>query len=448
MKKIVLSLLAIMGFVYSFAQTGDYKKRPAVGVHFTLTDFKTAAALRATSLSAVLRKGDYSKIANMNAGLGLSYWKGLSNAIDFSSMLNFSFLSYPIPNKPSTIGSDKLNISWDADVNFKMLPDNYWVSPYLTAGLGVNKYSGFYSAYVPLGFGLQVNLFDDAYIMINSQYRIPATSLGEYHLFHAIGFVGSLGGKKAAPPVVVVPPPPPPPPPADTDKDGVIDSLDACPTVPGPASLNGCPDTDGDGILDKDDACPDKAGIAKYKGCPIPDTDGDGINDEEDKCPTVSGLARYQGCPIPDTDGDGINDEEDKCPTEAGIAENFGCPKIDEAIIKKVEYAAKNVYFATGKYTLLAKSFKPLNDVVKILKDHPELKLDISGHTDNTGDAAKNQTLSENRAKAVLNYLVKKGVDAARVTSAGYGQDQPVGDNTTAAGRAKNRRVEIKVRNY
>lgn len=445
MKKIVLSLLAVISCAHLFAQNGDYKKRPAIGVHFTLTDFNTAADIRSTSLSAVLRKGDYTSISKMNAGLAVSYWRGLSNAIDFSSMANFSFLNYPVPNKNNTSGNDALAISWDADLNFKMLPDNYWVSPYLSAGLGATKFKGYYSAYIPLGVGLQVNLFDEAYLMVNSQYRVPATSLGAYHLFHSIGFLGTVGKKKA--PVVVVPPPPPAPP-ADTDKDGIIDSLDACPTVPGPASLNGCPDTDGDGILDKDDACPQKAGTAKYKGCPVPDSDGDGINDEEDKCPNQAGLARYQGCPIPDTDGDGINDEEDKCPAVPGIAENFGCPKIDEAIVKKIEFAAKNVYFATGKYSLLAKSFKPLNDVVKIMSEHPELNLDISGHTDNTGDAAKNQTLSENRAKAVLDYLVKKGVNTSRITSAGYGQDQPVADNATAKGRAQNRRVEIKVRNY
>lgn len=445
MKKIVLSLLAVMGFIYSFAQTADLTKRSALGVHFTLTDFQTATDLRKSGLSSVLRQGNFKDISQMSPGLGISYWKGLTNKIDFSSGVNFSFLKYPIPNKPAQT-AEEFTISADANLNFKMLPDNYVVVPYLTAGIGATKYKGYFSGYIPLGAGLQINLFNDAFLMVNSQYRVPATSLGAYHLFHSIGFVGAIGKKKE--PVVAPPPPPPPPPPADTDKDGVIDSLDACPTVPGPASLNGCPDTDGDGILDKDDACPTKPGIAKYKGCPIPDTDGDGINDEEDKCPTVAGLARYQGCPIPDTDGDGINDEEDKCPTVAGVAENFGCPKIDEAIIKKIEYAAKNVYFATGKYTLLSKSFKPLNDVVKILAEHPELKLDISGHTDNTGDATKNQALSQNRAKAVLDYLVKKGVAANRMTAAGYGQDQPVADNKTAAGRAKNRRVEIKVRNY
>jgi OmpA-OmpF porin, OOP family len=82
------------------------------------------------------------------------------------------------------------------------------------------------------------------------------------------------------------------------------------------------------------------------------------------------------------------------------------------------------------------------------MKDNTELNLDISGHTDNTGDATKNQTLSENRAQSVKDYLIKKGVEESRITSAGYGPDQPVADNTTAAGRAKNRRVEIKVRNY
>jgi OmpA-OmpF porin, OOP family len=447
MKKIVLSLFVVLGLLNSNAQNGDYKKRPAIGVHFTLTDFKTAADIRSSNLSSVLRKGDYKKIVEMNPGLAVSYWKGLNNYVDFYTMANFTIVNYPIPNKPAS-SLEKLALSWDANLALKMVPDNYWVSPYITVGAGATQYSGNFSAYLPLGLGLQINFWDDAYLMLNTQYRTPITSLGAYHVFHGIGFVGSLGPKKEKPVVAPPPPPPPPPPPADTDKDGIIDSLDACPTVAGIAAFNGCPDSDNDGITDKDDACPNQAGTAKYKGCPIPDSDSDGINDEDDKCPSQAGLARYQGCPIPDGDGDGINDEEDKCPTVAGIAENFGCPKVDEAIVKKIEYAAKNVYFATGKFTLLAKSNAALNEVVKIMKDNTELNLDISGHTDNTGDATKNQTLSENRAQSVKDYLIKKGVEESRITSAGYGPDQPVADNTTAAGRAKNRRVEIKVRNY
>ncbi len=234
---------------------------------------------------------------------------------------------------------------------------------------------------------------------------------------------------------------------ADSDHDGINDNEDKCPQTAGIAKYNGCPvpDTDGDGINDEEDKCPSVAGIAKYNGCPVPDTDGDGINDEEDKCPAVAGVAKYDGCPVPDTDGDGINDEEDKCPSLAGIAANSGCPAIKEEIIKKMDYAARKIYFATGKAALLSTSFPSLNEVAKILKDNPDVHLQIEGYTDNTGKAETNLILSDKRALAVKNYLVGKGVNESRVTYKGYGPENPVADNKTAAGRAKNRRVELKL---
>ena len=205
-------------------------------------------------------------------------------------------------------------------------------------------------------------------------------------------------------------------------------------------------DRDGDGVLDADDKCPDVAGIASLQGCP--DKDGDGITDADDKCPDIAGVSRYQGCPIPDTDGDGVNDEEDKCVNEVGPASNFGCPVITEAIVKRINAAAKNVFFATGSSKLLTKSFKSLNDVVAILNENASYNLTIDGHTDITGDAAKNQALSEARAASVQAYIESKGIAADRLASAGYGQDKPAADNKTAAGRALNRRVEMTARNY
>lgn len=242
--------------------------------------------------------------------------------------------------------------------------------------------------------------------------------------------------------------PPLPEPPKDRDGDGVLDVDDKCPDTPGLAALQGCPDRDGDGIADGDDKCPDVAGLARYQGCPIPDTDKDGINDELDKCPTVPGVARYQGCPIPDTDGDGVNDEEDKCINEKGPASNYGCPVINEEIIRKVNRAAQNVFFATGSSKLLAKSNASLNSVVAVLNENPTYKVNIDGHTDNTGKPDKNQILSDARAASVKAYLVSKGISEDRLTSTGFGQDKPVADNKTAAGRAKNRRVEMTLRNY
>ncbi|MEZ4904397.1 MAG: DUF6089 family protein [Spirosomataceae bacterium] len=111
----------------------------------------------------------------------------------------------------------------------------------------------------------------------------------------------------------------------DADGDGIADKDDACPNEAGLASLQGCPDRDKDGIADKDDACPDIAGLASLKGCP--DKDGDGIADKDDACPDVAGLAQFSGCP--DTDKDGIPDKDDECPTVAGPTALKGCPDGD-----------------------------------------------------------------------------------------------------------------------
>jgi len=236
----------------------------------------------------------------------------------------------------------------------------------------------------------------------------------------------------------------------DTDGDGINDEEDKCPTVAGLAKYNGCPipDTDGDGINDEEDKCPTVAGLAKYNGCPIPDTDGDGINDEEDKCPTVAGLAKYNGCPIPDTDGDGINDEEDKCPDRAGTKENQGCPEIKKEVLEKINVAARNIFYATGSFKLMPKSYKSLDEVVALMKEDPTLKLQVDGYTDAQGDETKNQLLSEKRANSVKDYLLQKGIDAGRITAIGHGEENPIADNNTAAGRAKNRRTEMNVTNY
>jgi OmpA-OmpF porin, OOP family len=450
MKKIVFLAAAVLFTTAMFAQEGNskmYAKAPALGIHFTFNDFKTAGLVRASSLNSVINNKQWAKPKDMQPGLAVTYMKGLSNHVDVQGRLAGSFLDLPVAGR-APFGSDFFFLEADASVLLKMLTDNYWINPYLSAGIGISNYKkGFAGAFMPLGAGLQVNFYNEAYLLINSQYRIPVAGNNNYHFFHSIGIAGNIGKKK-----VVAPPPPvvKVEVPKDSDGDGIFDKDDACPTNAGTAKYNGCPvpDTDKDGINDEEDKCISQPGTAKYQGCPIPDGDGDGINDEEDKCPAQAGVARYQGCPIPDGDGDGVNDEEDKCPTEAGAVSNQGCPEIKDEVIKKMEYAAKNIFFATGSAKLLAKSNKSLNEVVKIMGDNAGLKLDVSGHTDNTGKADKNQALSASRAAAVKAYLVSKGVDEARIADNGYGQDLPVADNKTAAGRAKNRRVELKPKSF
>lgn len=446
MKKLLLSIFTLFLFVSVFAQSDDLRRPSSIGISFFVNDFNTAAAIKKNGFGSVIRNRSLFRTNNFNPGIAINYLKGLSNHVDFVSSLGGVFVDYPIPNH-APFSRNNLLLEATGGLNLKLLADNFWIVPYADLGLGFSKYTSHYAAFAPVGFGFQLNLMDEAFFTINTQYRLPVTDMAATHLYHSITFYGVLGKKRMteAPKVVELPVVAPP---KDRDGDGIIDSLDACPDQAGLSSLNGCPDRDNDGIADKDDNCPDVPGLAKYKGCPIPDTDKDGINDEEDKCPLVAGVARYMGCPIPDTDKDGVNDEDDKCPNEAGPASNFGCPVIAPEVIEKVNVAAKNIFFVTGSAKLLPKSFASLNNVVKILQDNPTYKVDIAGHTDTVGTQEKNHVLSHDRANSVKKYLISKGIDESRMTAEGYGYDRPIATNKTAAGRAKNRRVEMTLRNY
>lgn len=231
----------------------------------------------------------------------------------------------------------------------------------------------------------------------------------------------------------------------DTDADGIVDASDACPDVAGLAEFNGCPDMDGDGVADKDDACPEVAGLKTLGGCP--DADGDGVTDKSDKCPTVKGPKDNAGCPWPDTDGDSVLDKDDKCPDVKGTAANNGCPEVTETAIKTLNEYAKTILFESGKASFQKQTFAVLQSITAILKEYPTAKFSIEGHTDDSGSVAFNQTLSENRASAVKNYLVENGVAADRLTSAGFGKSRPIDKSKTKAGKANNRRVEVKLAN-
>jgi outer membrane protein OmpA-like peptidoglycan-associated protein len=246
----------------------------------------------------------------------------------------------------------------------------------------------------------------------------------------------------------------------DRDKDGILNDKDACPDTPGrphpDPKKNGCPenDSDGDGILDDKDACPNEPGVAsddpKKHGCPVRDKDGDGVPDDVDACPEIAGVKtddpKTNGCP-PDTDGDGFRDHEDACPQEKGVddpdPQKRGCPKLVRVTDKEI-VILEQVQFEFGKARILPASDPLLDSVAQVLKEHPEvLKVEVQGHTDNKGAKALNQKLSDDRAKAVRDALVKRGIAEGRLVSKGYGMDKPIADNKTDEGRAKNRRVQF-----
>ena len=259
----------------------------------------------------------------------------------------------------------------------------------------------------------------------------------------AFGQENDCGAAKPAEPMVTDAPL------RDSDSDGVPDASDACPTVAGNDGT-GCPapvDADSDGVMDNVDKCPGVTGVAP-DGCPPADPDKDGVTGDADACPNEAG-DMPNGCPNPDPDGDGIQGAADTCPkepeTKNGFQDTDGCPDELPAAVAKFNGKLEGVKFATASSRLTKDSYATLDNIAKTLVEYPELKLEISGHTDNVGNAEKNLVLSQGRADSVKKYLAGKGVAAERLTAIGYGSDKPVADNATKEGQAANRRIEFKI---
>lgn len=173
------------------------------------------------------------------------------------------------------------------------------------------------------------------------------------------------------------------------------------------------------------------------------DKDDDGIIDDLDRCPHESGPANTNGCP--DKDGDFVIDRNDNCPEVAGVAANNGCPEVAEEVKAVLQEALEGIEFELGKDIIRPISYSILDKVVKVMKDNPDYKLKISGHTDNQGDPDANLILSHKRAQATRRYLEAKGVDTSRLDAIGYGETKPIADNSSTEGRARNRRVEFEI---
>ena len=269
------------------------------------------------------------------------------------------------------------------------------ISPYLSGGFGWNvKNSNFASddknMFVGAAFGILADLTPNVALRSELRYRVDYNNGWGGETFNDLIFNVGLQipfGQPYAEPVAAVapPPPPPPPPPADSDGDGVPDSRDKCPGTPAGVAV----DTD---------------------GCPL-DTDGDGVPDFRDACPGTPAGARVdsRGCPITDV------------------------------------ISLEGVTFAFNSDQITADERGTLNEAVDIMRRYPDINVQVAGHTDSVGNDAYNQSLSERRARSVLEFLAAAGIDRSRMTARGYGEASPIADNATDAGRAMNRRVELRI---
>ena len=252
----------------------------------------------------------------------------------------------------------------------------------------------------------------------------------------------------------------------DADHDGVLDGIDKCPDTPAGATVDllGCStDTDHDGVPDGIDRCPDTpaGALVDSTGCTT-DSDGDGVRNGVDKCPNTpkDTPVNAEGCPTAiDSDGDGVPDSADKCPgTPKRVpVDATGCMILFEREAAPPKPGApprpgaparptlilRGVNFQTGRSVLTPGSYLILDQVAASLVANPDIRIEIAGYTDNTGPIGVNLRLSQARAAAVRAHLARKGVSPARMLARGYGSRGPIASNTTPAGRAQNRRVEL-----
>jgi OmpA-OmpF porin, OOP family len=245
----------------------------------------------------------------------------------------------------------------------------------------------------------------------------------------------------------------------DADGDGVIDKNDKCPDTPRGAIVdaNGCPmDSDHDGVPDGIDTCANTpSGVTvDDHGCPR-DDDHDGVFNGVDKCPGTPQGATVDatGCPM-DSDKDGVADGIDQCPgTDPQWAvDDKGCPiPVSETYQQFLDAKSVSVQvqFASGKADILPASEDDLNKVGQVLNDWPEAKVEIGGHTDSQGSDKFNKTLSQKRAESVKAWLTSHypKIHGGNLSTKGYGESDPIADNKTDDGRAKNRRVTFTLMN-
>lgn len=494
MKKIIVLFVSLLLTQVSFSQTKE--QRWALGLHLGKSAYNGDLG------------NNFFKFNNTQKGTkGATLGFYISKSLDALAHANYSTWAY---EKDAINKFDGNFYSYGFRLHYKfandkIIKESFYVKPYALLGVGLmfghSKYIDHTSTFgYEVGYGVKFKLVNHIHLQLQSVFGINRndeidgqtsklsignTTRGDWYALHTIGLVysfnihskrdsdgdGVIDTKDKCPgtPIAIkvnatgcpndadndgVPdyfdrcpniagsaemkgcP--------DTDGDGIADNIDKCPTQKGTNEMNGCPDTDGDGIADNLDKCPTVKGIIELSGCPIPDADGDGILDSEDKCPKEKGLAIFNGCP--DTDGDGIPDNTDKCPKHQGLAINNGCPIIKIEDQKKLDLLIKNINFQSGSDILLASSYPSLNKAAEVLKADMNYHLEISGHTDNSGNAMKNLELSDKRANAVKAYLIKNGIEASRLNAVGYGDTVPLVQNNSAANKAKNRRVELKLK--
>ncbi|MET0636102.1 MAG: OmpA family protein [Chitinophagaceae bacterium] len=354
-------------------------------------------------------------------GITVDYLTGLSPRLILHGWSGLGFSSEALHDMPEGTSSHSL-FQVGATVGFMLTPTiRKWI-PTAQAGIEPSLFSGEWLLRMSIGAGVQ-RRFNNVFLGMHGGLRAAPASLTSQSYYLNFTITGltrkktgthrpnlsaqalRLNAGQTNRSTTL-----------DSDQDGIVDSIDACPFQPGVVEFNGCPDSDEDGIPDALDQCPFQKGPLQLNGCPAPDKDRDGIPDSADRCPEISGFAAYEGCPYP----------------RAALDSFLGT-------------ISKTIQFETGSDHLLSSSIGTLQQLDSLMRTYPGLRLVIAGHTDNAGSPERNLLLSRRRADAVAQWLVRRGHTATRLLVEFFGQTVPVASNATANGKSANRRVVIRV---
>lgn len=495
----------------------NYIKPASIGIHYSYTDFETAAKIKSSSINTVLKNNQWAIPSEMMSGFGIDFFKGITPKIDFVASMNYTkgIDAYNLPN--TNLNSYSL-FTVDALLNVKLVSDKYYVRPYLISGVGLYKQNGI-GMYAPLGMGLQFNVFNAAILNLQTQYQLAFKSGENSNIYYQIGFATSIAKKKIkskdVEPLKVEPAVIPIPVTVAKNifKDLKILVVDEETLLPLPqVQLTLHADSSNTDIIGKTD----QSGQAEFDsikashyfisgmlhqintnvdsiGIDLFNTNTNPISitlKHHDPRFTLVGIAKDNAESMPvgnavisvmnltknttETVASNIQDGTFQIQLESNSdfsisgKKNSYLSNIEKTSTKGLNRSTtlyvnlvldiqktqlghsivmNKIYFETGKSELNKATSADLNKLVLFLNDNPDLKLEISGHTDNSGSQTINNRLSYKRAKSILDYLVQSNIDAKRLTAIGYGSAKPIETNDTSIGKSKNRRVEIKVVN-
>lgn len=446
MKKFLLITLFLISL--SISTYAQEKSKWSIAAGYTIVDIRTP-----DHLSGMFRDYFNGKIEDLNAvsyPSRIALERTLNNSLSLQLSGSYTVIQRGFNWQENDPKSDDTFLYGDLKLKYDLnhlFGETGWFDPFVFPGLGFSKYGEKSDMKVNVGYGANLWLNDNWGINLESSYNhnfkgtFPGSGGTATDFFqHNAGIVYRFGKSEIK----------------DRDGDGIADKKDNCPDEFGIAELQGCPkpiiDTDNDGVFDNEDNCPEVAGTMENKGCPEKDSDGDGIMDHKDKCPQVKGVLAEQGCPELDSDGDGIEDSKDDCPNDKGVATNFGCPEkpktsditpvIDDSTVLN-QIRAHIIYFDFDSAIIKDSEKSKLDNIYQYIQSlKNSYMFVIEGNTDVVGPESYNKMLGEKRSKAVIDYLVNKGLSKSIFEDISFGKSNPASMNQNDL----NRRVEIRVR--